>query len=1095
MTCVSYSSSQTDFNAYISLYLTLNKKQMKKLLLLSFLLMSFCVHHAMAQSRAVTGTVTDAASNQPLPGVTVLVKGTTIGTGTGADGTYSLNVPAGNNTLVFKFLGYEDKELPIGTDNVVNAALGINTQQISEVVVTALGISREERSIGYSSQTVSGDALSNVRETNIVNSLSGKVAGVQVGTNSGAMGGSAKVTMRGISSISGNNNALFVVDGVPIENSNTNSANQQRGAGGYDYGSAIQDINPNDIAEVTVLKGAAATSLYGSRGANGVIVITTKKGNNKEGLGVSYTLGLTMDEVYILPKYQNKYGGGYEFTKIYKEENPEAFPEGRDGAYNDNDGLGSYDLIPDYDVDESWGPAFEGQLYRPYWSWDQELGNPRFGELARWEARPDNVRDFFETGITLTNSIALTGANDKGSFRLSYSNLDQDFVLPNSQLIRHNVSFNGAYNLSDKLTVSSSANFVTHDAVGRPGTGYDGSNVLQQFTQWGHRQVDMNIAENYKLPDGTQLTWNRTAWDNPAPKYTNNPYWVRYENFQNDSRDRIFGNMSANYKITDYLSAEVKTMLDTYSETQEERIAPGSQEISDYTLYKIDFLESNIQGLLNFNNDLSETFSLNAFLGANRMKRDRNVFAGSTVDGLSSEVYNLGASIGRPDIVDSKTEKQINSLFGGASLGFRDILYLDLSARNDWSSTLPADNNSYFYPAASISYLFADLIGAPWLNMAKVRAAIAQVGNDTDPYNTILTYQLNTPFGSESRVSVPNTLPNAELKPEISTEYEFGTEWRVFDDRLGLNATYYHRTTTNQIIPLSLSASTGYTFRYINAGEVENKGVELNLYGTPVRTDDFSWDINFNWSTNENKIIELTEDQETMIITNAPFAVQLQAREGESFGSIVGYDFKYDDQGRKIVGANGWYERSDEQKVIGSILPDFNGGVTNTFRYKGLSLSALIDFQKGGDFFSTTQMWGRYSGMLEETAAGNIREEGIIAPGVLADGTPNTKAIGAETYFYVNGGYRVHAADIVDASYIYLREASLGYTLPTSLIGKTPFENIRVAFVGRNLWLIDSNSEHVDPTNITNSITNVQGIEGGALPSVRSYGFTLTLEL
>ncbi|AKD02540.1 SusC/RagA family TonB-linked outer membrane protein [Pontibacter korlensis] len=1069
---------------------------MKKILFLSLLLVTALLHQAMAQVRAITGKVTDATTSQPLPGVTVLVKGTTVGTATSADGSYTINVPEGNNTLVFSFIGYQTVERSIGSGNTVNVGLPVNTQQLSEVVVTALGIAREEKSIGYSSQTVSGDELSQVRETNIVNSLSGRVAGVQVGTNSGAMGGSARVTMRGVSSISGNNNALFVVDGVPIENSNSNSANQQRGGGGYDYGSAIQDINPNDIAEVTVLKGAAATSLYGSRGANGVIVITTKKGKRDGGgIGVTYTLGLTLDKVYILPKYQNKYGGGFGFTKLYKEENPEAFPEGRDGAYNDNDGKGSYDLIPDYDVDESWGPAFEGQLYRPYWSWDKELGNPNFGELARWEAQPNNIRDFFETGTTLTNSISVDGSNDKGSFRLSYSNLDQNFILPNSEMVRHNLSFNGGYNVTDRLSVSASANYVTHEAKGRPGTGYDGTNVLQQFTQWGQRQLDTERQKNYMLPDGTQLTWNRTSWDNPAPKYSNNPYWVRYKNYQNDGRDRIFGNVNANYKLTDYLSADVRVSTDTYSETQEERIAPGSQEISDYTLYKIDFMENNLQGLLNFNKDLTDVFSLNAFVGGNRMTRTRNVFAGSTVDGLSSEVYNLGASVGRPSITDNKTEKQINSVFASASLGYQDQLFLDLSARNDWSSTLPAGENSYFYPAASLSYVFTELIDAPWLNMAKVRAAVAQVGNDTDPYNTILTYSLNMPFGSESRVSVPNTLPNAELKPEISTEYEFGTEWRVFDDRLGLNATYYNRRTRNQIIPLSLSAATGFTYRYINAGEVENKGVEVNLYGTPVKTNDFSWDVNISWAKNENKIIKLTDDQKTMVITNAPFAVQLQAREGESFGSIVGYDYQYDDQGRRIVLANGYYARSSEQKVIGSVLPDFTGGVTNTFRYKGLSLSALVDFQKGGDFFSTTQMFGRYSGMVEETAEGSVREDGIVAPGVHADGTPNTTAIDAGTYFYVNGGYRIGAADIIDASFVYLREASLGYSLPSSLVGKTPFNNVRLAFVGRNLWLIHSNSEHVDPSNITNSITNVQGIEGGALPSVRSYGFTLTLGL
>jgi TonB-linked SusC/RagA family outer membrane protein len=1069
---------------------------MKKALMLCFFLVSVLLQQATAQSRAVTGTVTDQASGQGLPGVAVIVKGTTVGTTTGVDGEYSINVPDANSTLVFRFIGYSTVERPVGDASTIDVNLATDAEQLSEVVVTALGIAREERAIGYSSQTIGGEALSQVRETNVVNSLSGRIAGVQVGNNSGAMGGSARVTMRGVSSITGNNNALFVVDGVPIENSNTNTTDQQRGAGGYDYGSAVQDINPNDIAEVTVLKGAAATALYGSRGSNGVIVITTKKGSRKNGIGVTYTLGLTLDRVSVLPKYQNRYGGGYEFDKVYYNENPEAFPEGRQGAYDDNDGLGSYDLVPNYGVDESWGPKFEGQQYRPYWSWDKDLGNPRFGELATWEAQPDNIRDFFETGKTLSNSIAVDGSNDKGTFRLSYSNLDQTSILPNSSLERHNLSFNGGYNVTDRLNVAASVNYVTHEAVGRPGTGYDGSNVLQQFTQWGQRQINNDIQENYMLPDGTQLTWNRKSWDNPAPKYSNNPYWVRYKNYQSDSRDRVFGNVSAKYKFTDFLSADVQVSNDSYAEVQEERIAIGSQEIPDYTLTQYNFMETNIQGLINFNNDLSENFSLNAFVGGNIMKRNRDLFEGSTVDGLSSNVFNLGASIGRPAIRDTKTEKQINSLFASASLGFRDILYLDLSARNDWSSTLPVDNNSYFYPAASLSWVFQDLLDVSWLNLAKVRAAVAQVGNDTDPYNTILTYQLNQPFGSSSRVSVPNTLPNSELKPEITSEYEFGTEWRVLNDRLGINASYYNRQTRDQILPLSQSAATGYTFRYINAGRVDNKGFEVNLFGTPVRTSDFSWDVNVNWAKNENKIVELTEEQKTLIITNAPFAVRLEAREGESFGSIVGYDYLYDDDGNKVVLANGAYARSAEQKVIGSILPDFTGGVTNTLNYKGISLSALVDFQKGGDFFSTTQMFGRYSGMLEETAEGDIREEGVIVPGVKqSDGTPNDVSMEASSHFFYNGGYRINAADIVDASYVYLREASLGYSLPTSLIGRTPFNSVRLAFVGRNLWLIDSNSEHVDPSNITNSITNVQGIEGGALPSVRSYGFTLTFGL
>ena len=1068
---------------------------MKKIVLLCLFLLSALVPETMAQSRAITGKVTDAASGQPLPGVTVLVKGTSVGTATSADGTYTLNAPEGKNTLVFSFIGYVTTERAIGSNNTVNVSLPLNTQQLSEVVVTALGIQREEKSIGYAAQKIGGEDLSQARETNVVNSLSGRVAGVQVGNNSGAMGGSAKVTMRGVSSINGDNNALFVVDGVPISNSNTNTVNQQRGAGGYDYGSPIQDINPNDIAEVTVLKGAAATALYGSRGANGVIMITTKKGSKKQGIGVNYTLGYTMDKVYKLPNYQNKYGGGFGFTKLYKNENPEAFPEGRDGAYNDNDGKGSYDLVPDYKVDESWGPKYEGQLYRPYWSWDKNSGNPNFGELAKWEAQPDNIRNFFETGKTLTNSIAFDGANDKGSFRLSYSNLNQNFILPNSKLDRHNLGFNGSLNLNEKLTVSTNINYVTHEALGRPGTGYDGNNLMLQFTQWGQRQLDIDRAKNYMLPDGTQLTWNRTAWDNPKPKYTDNPYWIRYMSYQNDGRNRIFGNVSANYKITDNLTVDVRSSTDTYSETQEERIAIGSQSIPSYSLYKINFMENNLQGVINFNKDLSETFSLNAYAGANRMKQNRATMYGTTVDGLSSAVYNLNASVGNARVSEGKFEKQINSVFASASLGYKDVLFLDLGARNDWSSTLPTGANSYFYPSVSTSYIFTDLIGASWLNMAKVRAAVAKVGNDTDPYNTLLSFNLHQPFGNYSRLSVPNTLPNMEIKPEITTEYELGAEFKFFDDRLGTNFSYYNRQTENQILGLSRSAATGHTYKIVNAGLVENKGVELNVYGTPIRTSDFSWDVNVNWAKNENKIVKLTDEQKTIVLMNAPFAVRLEAREGESFGSIVGYDYVYDDNGNKVVGSNGYYKRSSEQKVIGSVLPDFTGGVTNTFRYKGVTLSALVDFQKGGDFFSTTQMWGKYSGILAETAEGDIRENGMVTPGVLEDGSENTKVVGAGNYFFRNAGYVIQAADIVDASYIYLREMSLGYALPSTLVNKTPFSNVRLSFVGRNLWLISSNSEHIDPSNITNSITNIQGLEGGALPSVRSYGVTLSLGL
>ncbi|WP_143061550.1 SusC/RagA family TonB-linked outer membrane protein [Dyadobacter sp. SG02] len=1052
--------------------------------------------HAIAQERAVTGSVTAQDDGTVLAGVNIKVRNANTGTQTDGSGAYSIKVVGDTTVLVFSYIGFQTQEVKVGSRSKLDIALAEDTRQLGEVVVTALGIRREEKSLGFGAQKIDGGELSNVREANLVHSLSGKLAGVQVAGNTGSMGGSAKINIRGINSIYGNSNPLFVVDGMPMENRNTNSLDQQRGAGGYDFGNSIQDLNPNDVDNVTVLKGAAATALYGSRGSNGVIVITTKKGGKSQKPNLSYSFGYNIDKVYKLPRYQNRYGGGFEFNRVYYDEHPEAFPDGRQGTYNDNDGLGSYDLLAQYATDESWGPKFEGQLYRPYWSWDKDRGNPDFGKVVPWEAQPNNIRSFFETGGTFNHNVSLDGATDKGSYRISYSNFDQKFILPNSRLVRHNASINASYQAIKNLTISGAANFVTHSAKGRPGTGYgdDGSNVMVQFTQWGQRQVDFDKMKEYQLPDGTQLTWNRSSWFNPTPRYSNNPYWVRHKNYETDGRTRVFGNLSASYQLTQGLTAEVKYMTDTYFETQEERVAIGSQYTSQYWLNKYGHLENNFQGLLSYNRSFTKDFSWNANVGMNRMTRTGSTLISKTVDGLSSNVFSLEASMGRPDITDLKTKKRINSVFASSSLGYKDLLFLDLGARNDWSSALPVKNNSYFYPSGSVSWIASSLIDASWLNFLKLRAALAQVGNDTDPYNVTLAYLLYQPFGTDSRVAVPNTLPNPDLKPEITSEYELGTELKVLNSRLGLNLSYYNRRTRNQIIPLSRSAATGATYKYVNAGLLENKGIELSLNASPVSTENFKWDITLNWAKNNNKIVRLTTDQKTMVLANASFAVQLEAREGESFGSIVGYDFVYNEKGQKVVNEDGVYLRSEEQKVLGSVLPSFTGGVINAFRYKGFNLSALVDFQKGGSFFSTTQMFGRETGILEETAVGSIREDGIIAEGVKQDGTPNDVTIDARDHFSSNGngGYNINSIDVIDASYIYLRELSLGYSLPSEWISKTPFSKVRVALTGRNLWLIKSNSRHVDPTAVTNSISNWQGLEGGALPSVRSMGVNVS---
>jgi outer membrane receptor protein involved in Fe transport len=641
---------------------------------------------------------------------------------------------------------------------------------------------------------------------------------------------------------------------------------------------------------------------------------------------------------------------------------------------------------------------------------------------------------------------------------------------------------------------------VSNKAIGRPGTGYDGLNVTQAFYQWGQRKWDMDKMKTYMLPDGFPLTWNRTSWDDPTPKYTDNPYWVRRKNYQNDNRNRLFGNLGASYQLAPNWAVELKVMTDFYTDRQEERIAIGSVEIPKYRLYQLTHTENNYQGFIRYDNRWGENFSFNGFVGGSIMKRSRVTAGGETVGGLSSDIFNLAASLGRPTLYDRKIRKQINSAFASASFGYLDQLFLDITARNDWSSTLPPKHNSYFYPSASPSWIFTESAAANlnWLSFGKLRVAIASVGNDTDPYHTMLTYQLRQPFGSNTRVTVPNIQPNTHLKPEITTEYELGADLKFFRNRLGLSLSYYNRQTKNQIMALNQSASTGYTSRYINAGLIENKGTEFSLTANPIRKKDFRWDLSFNFARNRNLVVKLTPNQKTIVLATAPFAVQIHAREGESYGSIVGYNYVFDENGNKIVNSNGRYRRSAEQEVLGNVLPDYVGGVSNSLRYKGVSLSALIDFQKGGKFFSTTEMYGRYTGMLEETAAGNIRNGfedggGIIAEGVYADGQPNTRRLSADSHFYYNGGYVINAANVVDASYIYLRELKLSYALPADWFTNKGIQNASIAFNARNVWLIRSNSKHIDPSNITSSITNVQGIEGAALPSVRSFGFTVSL--
>ncbi len=1038
----------------------------------------------------VTGKVTDRASGESMPGVAVVVSGQGVGVFTGADGSYSITANAASDQLHFSFIGYGSESVRLGGQSAVNVSMtaGVN---LDEVVVTALGVSREKKSLGYSIQELGNKSFTQAKSENIVKSLTGKIAGVQV-TSGTAIGSSSKVILRGASSITGNNQPLFVVDGIPMDNSDYSSSNQQRSVGGYDYGNAIQDMNPDDIESVSVLKGPAAAALYGSRASNGAIVITTKSGkghraSGKKGLGVSVSSTVAFNDVYVLPDYQNSYGGGAGTAWMNQLM---------------VDSLGETP-IPDYGYDGSWGPALDGTMVRHWDSWYDYEGDADYGQSRAWSPTDSDVEEFFQTGVTYSNNFAVTGATDASSFRLSYTNHDQTGVYENSSLKRNTLSFSGSSDVSDRMTASVSANYVQSVGQGRPMTGY-GQSVMSQFTQWGQRQLSMDRLRNYENADGSHRTWNRNSASDGSPHYWDNPFWERYKNVQDDQRDRVFGNITMNYKINDNMSFMGRALTDFYVDRRQERVAVGGVNESSYSEYTRQLQETNIDGYLNFNKEINSDLNLIGFVGVNRRTRNFQRLGAFTLGGLNTpDLYNVTNGGDGYQVNDYESSKVVNSVMGSVSLGYQRTLFVDITGRNDWSSTLSEENNSYFYPSATASYVFSELIESDALSFGKLRLGWAQVGNDTGPYQTGLTYGVNPNYGSSGSATVPNAQNNPGLMPERTSSFEIGTELNFFMDRLRVDATYYVSTTEDLIFNVPVSAASGYTSTVLNAGKTENRGIELAISGTPVQTEDFRWDIGINLAKNKNELIELADGVDNIRYTSL-FGVTLEARPGQPLGTFYGYDFLYDDDGNKLVDGDGYYLSTDEVVPIGNILADLTGGVYTDLQYKNLSFSALVDFQKGGSLHSYSNQWGKYSGTLAETAENNIREDGIVVEGMVAEvnddgdwvstGVENAATIDAQSHYFYNQGYIIHAADQYDASFVKLREMRLDYNLPASLTSGLPFTNISIGIYGRNLAILSKNAPNIDPEVATSS-SNVQGFEGGQLPAERTIGFNLKFNL
>lgn len=1040
---------------------------MKRTIRASFLLLTFLVALpallAAQDMRVVSGDVVQASNSQSLAGVQITVKGMTIGTLTDGQGHFSLRVPTGAEILVFTNIGYLTVEAAI-TDNMM-VSMEQQAIGLEGIVVTALGVQREKRTLGYSVQDVSGTALTEVPEINLVNALQGQVAGVRI-TNAGPTGGSSRIVIRGASSIAGNNQPLFIVDGIPVDN----SAPSNSGYGGIDYGNAVQDVDPANIESISVLKGPNAAALYGSRAANGAVVITTKSGRTSRGF--SFSTSFTAENPLKLPDYQNEYGQGVdgEFEFV-------------DGA-----GAGTWDF-----VDESWGPKLDGRLINQF-----------TGPNMPWVAHPDNVRNFFRTGMTSNTNISFEQSSSQGNVRLSLSNMMVEGMAPGEQIDKIGVALKGGLNVTDRLQTEASLNYTSQGAENRMGTGYDEDNPMQSFI-WFGRQTDMEALRNYECWEGAPTPCTPGGQYNWNYNYHNNPFWEQLVNTNEDTRDRLLGHVSATYQLNDWITVTGRVGRDFYREDRKQNTAFNSLDDAGdggFTQTNRFQSETNADLILTAARQLTDDISLDITAGGN-LRKNEFQSSGVNVSALTAPgIYTIDNASATPSPNDYESKKEVRSVYGSASLNYMGYFNVDVTGRNDWSSTLPEENRSYFYPSVSSAFVFSDAFGmeSDFFSSGKIRGSWTRVGNDTNPYQLASTYNSSQAFGGVPMFSLPNGLPNTTLKPEETTAYEFGTDLGFLNERMGFVATYYNSVTRNQILGVQISSTSGYTSQILNAGEVKNWGYELLVRATPILGDDFQWDVMVNWSKNNSEVMDLYGDLETLVL-GSYWSMNIEARKGEPYGLFFGDGYlteNGDGTGAWLLDSRGRPQRDPVRRILGNYNPDWNGGISNRFSYGPVELSVLVDGQRGGDVFSVTNWFGEYAGVLESSLLG--REEdfctpGVTVPGILPDGSVNGDGVNdvtvcPESYFGRNYGNQESGID--DATYLKLREVRLGYELPGSFMEKFGFSGGDLALIGRNLFLWAPNIDNIDPETAF-SAGNVQGIEFGQFPTARSLGFSLSI--
>jgi TonB-linked SusC/RagA family outer membrane protein len=1072
---------------------------MKKLILSLFVIFVLA-GAAIAQERTVTGTVTAKEDGLPLPGVTVKVVGAPGGSVTNSDGKFSVKLPSGSTSLAFSYLGYVSQTRLVGTATVLNVVLANDAQALSEVVVTALGIQRNKNELPYAAQEVKGEDLTRTRDNNFVNGLSGKVAGLDI-KQSNTMGGSTNVVMRGFKSLTGNNQALFVVDGIPVSNANTNTTDQANGAGGYDYGSAAADINPDDIASVNVLKGAAATALYGSRAANGVIMITTKKGK-KNSFSITVNSGLNFGKIdkSTFAKYQKEYGAGY-YNEYSDPDDRYASPDGN-FWYNDVFGKG-VGLTTPFTEDASYGGAFNPNLLVYQWN-SLDPSSPTYGKATPWVAAANDPSTFYKTAVSSSQSIAMTGGGETTTFKFGYLRSDETGVLPNSKITKNVFNFSGDHEITKTLKISASANYTEMAAVGRYGTGYDGSNPNQQFRQWWQTNADISELKEAFDREGKNITWNWADITGSNPIYSNNPYWTRYRNFENDSRDRYFGNVAVSWKPLEWFDVVGRITYDGSTEMQEERSAKGGADLSSYSRFNRTASERNFDLLMNFNKNISKDITFRGLLGANLRRNNLSSIYAITNGGLVADnLYSLANSV---SLINAPVERYervgVDGYFANATLGYKEMFFVDASLRRDQSTTLPLGHNTYWYPSVAGSFLFSNLMKeSTWLNYGKVRLNYAEVGNDAQALSLYNVYDTYPVYDGNPVNSVQSILNNPDLKPERTRSIEAGLEANFFKARAGFDISYYRSNSVDQIMAVDVSTTTGYGKKFVNAGTIRNQGVEVSAFVLPFRSEDFTWTLTVNFARNRNKVIELYQSNENLQLGSYQGGVTLNATVGQAYGTLRGVNFVYNN-GQKVVGEDGYYEQSAANQVIGDINPKWSGGIQNNFKYKDFGLSFLIDIKKGGSVFSLDQYYGQATGLYPESAGlndlGNPQRlpisqgGGVILPGVNAAGQPNTVRVEAFDNAVTPYGYsnNPQAAFVYDAGFVKLREAALTYSLPKQWLGDKAVKGVDVSLVGRNLWVMHKNVPYADPEAGLSS-GNLQGNQSGAYPSVRTLGFNL----